>query len=248
MSTQLSALNVIRHPGEPTTESYLERPSPWGSLRLDVLDFDNVPDSAHTPAEIEEADRALREGQMAFRTDQPQRTVDAMIAITRRWPLWVGGHGGTFTVLTFVERHAEAIFHLRQSIAVLPDRSLVRKLQRALRTLGQMKESVVVGELLWSERAMLSTNLARGVALDLLIALGELKRFGSAADLAGEVIGALGPFEELILQRVYNLSRAGRWAEAEAAWIEGSPHVPAGSEARKALDDLGRILRDLVRS
>lgn len=248
MSAELSALNLIRHAGEPTTEAYLERPSPWGWLRLDVLDFDRVPDSAHTPAETAEADRALRRADHGFDPDRPELTVAAMREITRRWPLWVGGHGGSFTVLQHIGREEEALFHLRQAIAVLPERSLVFKLQHALRKVGRPEESAVIGEQLWSERARLDDDVALQVAIELVMALGMVERSERAVRVATEAMEACGPNDELVVHRVLNLLRCGRVEDATAAWADGAPHVPAASLVRGTFDALGQMLGGVPRA
>lgn len=233
---------MLRHAEPPTTPSYLERPSPWGMLRLDIEDPDRVPDFAHTPAEIAEAERALETAQLEWDPDDPEATVAAMRAIARDWPLWVGGHGASFTILMMLARPTEAVWHLRQAIAALPVPDLLIRLARHLRDQGRFDAAACIHLQLWSQRATLHPHQAQGSATGALICLHKLGDFEGAVSLAAEAIGAIGHDPELIMHHLINLLRLQRRDEATRAWAAYDPHFPRDSLLRRSFDELRHML------
>lgn len=205
-----------------------------------------MPDFAHTPAEIAEAERALEAAQLNWDPDNPEATVAAMRAIARDWPLWVGGHAASFTILMMLARPDEAVWHLRQAIAALPIPELLFKLERHLRDRGQFDASARICLQLWSQRAALYPHQVQLSATGALISLHKQANFEAAASLASEAIAAIGHDPELIMHHLINLVQLQRRDEAARTWEVYDPHMPQDSVLRRSFDALRDILRGVL--
>jgi tetratricopeptide (TPR) repeat protein len=226
--TQPAALHaIVRHPDPSTSAFSLELPSPFGTLRLDLEDSAFV--LAHpqglTVAEEEAANDAFQAARGLYDPSAPEISERAMRDVVRTWPLWGGGHGALHDLYKFQGRMTEAIYHLRQLIALQPTYEHLISLGELLGRLGRYDEARMVQEHLWAERDHAAPGLVepdpkalvyRAVG-HLLVTLTRQQRGDRMVQVADEALAWFGEDSTLRYQRALGLMLDGRQDDAREA-------------------------------
>jgi tetratricopeptide (TPR) repeat protein len=210
--------HLLAHAGEPRTEHYVERPGPWGKLRLDIPDERALLATWNgmTPAQEDEARGAFELARSLFNPEDPQPGLSALSAVAARWPLWGAGHAALCDAFRHLGEHAEASYHARQLLAVVPDAAHVLKLAVSLAREGNLPDARALQEHVWTHRASEPDETAYQAACDLLVTLTRLKGGAQMVVVAEEALAAFPGDATLAYQRLLGLMLADRRDEALA--------------------------------
>jgi len=141
----MELVEVLKHQGKPRTELFVDIPSPYGGLRLDILGTAEAAfnQTSITSLEVWVADKLLEEA----RAKGPEDGVGAesiLLDLACRYPYYEDVYLNLFYLYDAIGNEQEAEYHLKQAIALGPSD---RKLAMLGNFLGKNKrhdEEVVV--------------------------------------------------------------------------------------------------------
>ena len=179
--------HLLAHPDEPRTLHSLERPCPWGRLRLDVQDERALLATWNglTAEQEDEARAAFESARTLFEPQDPLHGLEALAYVVARWPLWGAGHAALCDAHRRLGHHAEASYHARQLLAAEPDVDHVLKLAVSLAREGKLQDAKSIQSYVWNTREHQPRESGYRVACDLLVTLTRLQDGPGMVDLAG---------------------------------------------------------------
>lgn len=236
--------DLLAHPGEPRTEHSLERPGPWGTLRLDIPDERALLATWEglTPAQAQQAREAFEGARALFDPESPEAGLRALSAVASRWPLWGAGHAALCDAWRHLGRHAEASYHARQLLAAEPDADHVLKLAVSLAREGGLEDAERIQSHVWRMRTSLPGETAYQAACDLLVTLTRLFRGEQMVEVADEALAHFPGDATLTYQRLLGLQLSGRRDEARAGCEAALQAVDADSPLRPRLQKMRELL------
>jgi len=208
----------LAHEGEPRTEHYVERPGPWGRLRLDIPDERALLATWEglTPGQEEEARAAFEAARALYDPDAPEEGLRALSTVAARWPLWGAGHAALCDAFRHLGEHAEASYHARQLLAVEPDVDHVLKLAVSLAREGRLEDARQLQSHVWTTRQAQPGSCWYQAACDLLVTLTRLKDGAGMVALAEEALELFPGNATLAYQRCLGLLLSDQRDEALA--------------------------------
>jgi len=236
--------HLLAHAGEPRTEHFLERPGPWGRLRLDIPDERALLATSNglTPAQEEEARDAFDLARSLFNPDAPEDGLNALTAVAARWPLWGAGHAALCDAYRHLGDHAEASYHARQLLAVVPDAGHVLKLAVSLAREGKLQDAQALQGHVWMHRASAPGQTDHQAACDLLVTLTRLKDGAQMVAVAGEALALFPGDETLTYQRLLGLMLSDRRDEARTGCDEVLASLPGDAPLRPRFEQMRAAL------
>ena len=213
---QVSELEaVVRH--EPRSEFFLELPTAYGKLILDLPEPAKVFQSPQMSAEeLRAAEQELEAAKKLYSAVSPKASEEAALEVVRRHPLFPAGYGALYDLYNSQQRWDEAEYQLKQLLAIQQRYSSLEALARLLGQRGRLDESLVVSAYLWEHRAdAASPAEALGAVKTYLVTLGRAQKGARMAEVAGQALEAFGPDSALSYQQVLGLIVAGDRDEAK---------------------------------
>lgn len=199
----MELVDVLRHQGEPKIGYFLEIPTPYGKLRLDILGTVETAltqvglseEDAHIVAQIvDESRRKLHEGDATG-------SVDLLLDAARRFPYAARPYGALYDLYQ-PSNPDKAEYYLKQLIALQPTPDNLLRLGKLLGQTGRFDEALTIQDYLWQRRSQLSSDDAMGAAKDYLITLGRAGDARKMIEVAGQAIVQLGDETALVYQYI----------------------------------------------
>lgn len=251
--TTLAGLHaILRHPEPSTARFALELPTPYGPLRLDLQDAMAVMGhpAGLSAAEEEQAYQAFVAARDRFDPAAPEVSLNAMRAIVQRWPLWGGGHGALHDFYKFQGELDQALYHLRQLIALQPSYENLLNLGELLGRLERYEAATVVQEHLWATREAATPGivepspraLAYRAACQLLVTLTRQQRGARMVQVADEALVHFGENSTLRYQQILGLTVDGRRDEARRQCAAALPRLPREDPMRPRFQQMAGLL------
>ncbi len=240
---EMQELNrILRH--EPQSEFFVEIPTRYGKLVLDVLEAEAALGRVEMTPEMEaDAEAAWKAGRDLFKPGAHEASEKAMVEIVRKYPYWGKGHGALFELYGYLRDGEKAGYHLRQLIAIQPRYDNLVSLGEHLGKMGKYDDSRTLLEHLVAERAKAPDDLqARRATGILLITLTKLKDGAAMIEVADAAIVDLGESPDLVYQAALGRILEERFAEAEKL-VDGqlarlkadSPFVPRFQNMKRVI-------------
>jgi len=235
---------LLAHEGEPRTEHYVERPGPWGRLRLDIPDERALLATWNglTPGQEEEARAAFETARALFAPDAPEEGLRALSTVAARWPLWGAGHAALCDAFRHLGDHAEASYHARQLLALEPHVDHVLTLAVSLAREGRLEDARQLQSYAWTSRQAQPESSWYQAASDLLVTLTRLKDGAGMVALAEEALALLPGHPTLVYQRCLGLLLSDRRDEALAGCEQALAELAEGAPLRPRFEQLRAVL------
>ena len=236
--------HLLAHGEAPRAEHFVERPGPWGLLRLDIPDERALLATWNglTPEQEEEARGAFEAARALFDPESPDAGLGALLAVASRWPLWGAAHAALSDAWRHLGDHAEASYHARQLLAAVPDAEHVLKLAVSLAREGKLEDAHDIQAHVWTERASLRNEDAYRAACDLLVTLTRLKDGAKMVAVAEAALAAFPGDATLTYQRLLGLMLSDRRDEALAGCDGALASLEDGDGMRPRFEQMRALL------
>jgi hypothetical protein len=236
--------HLLAQEGDSRTEYFLQRPGPWGSLRLDIPDqramlatWDGL-----TPEQEEVARQAFESARALFDPQAPEPGVRALSAVAARWPFWGAGHAALHDAFRHLGHHAEATYHARQLLAAEPHVDHVLKLAVSLAREGRLEQAEEIQSYVWATRASEPESCWYQAACDLLVTLTRRKDGDQMVTVANQALEVFPRDATLTYQRLLGLILSDRKDEARGGCEQALAELPEDAPLRPRFEQMRATL------
>lgn len=210
--------DILCHSGTPRTEYFVETPSRYGKLRLDL----------HSPVEValsqtgmtEEMQRAVEQGISAALalSDAGNRRegVDRLLALVGEYPYSADVYQALADLFSDMGDEVEAEYNFKQCIALRPDYRSLMFFARFLGRIGRLAEAQAIEEHLWQIRAEVPASLSLKAVHDYLVTLSRVPDGPRMIEVTEQAMKEYGGETTLVYQQIYGYVLAGRKGDALA--------------------------------
>src|SRR5215210_3975070 len=117
----MELIDVLKHQGEPRTQLFVDIPTPYGNLRLDILGTD---ESAFTQKGMTSETAWLAGKMIAEATAKGAHDLDAaekiLLDTARKYPYYEDAYLNLFYLYDALGNASEAEYYLKQAVAISP--------------------------------------------------------------------------------------------------------------------------------
>lgn len=200
----MELVDVLRHQEQPRSEYFLEMPTPYGKLRLDIQAPVEVALTQTGLSEEDEraVDQIIDRSAQARQRGDTQESIDLLLDAAKQYP-----YGTPLYKLLYAiyqpSNPAEAEYYLKQVIALEPVPDNLLELGKLLGQMGRLEEAATLQSYLWQSRAQLKPEVALDAAKDYLVTLGRMVNPEAMIKVAGQAVSELGGETSLVYQYIF---------------------------------------------
>jgi tetratricopeptide (TPR) repeat protein len=126
-----------------------------------------------------------------------------LVRVVKQYPYSVEGYGALYEYYQDKGERDEAIYYLRQMIALQPRYGLMIMLGKELGRAGRYEEALVLQGYLWEERKKAEPQEALQAACDYLVTLGRTGGEKKMLEVAERAMKEMGNESTLVYQYIY---------------------------------------------
>jgi tetratricopeptide (TPR) repeat protein len=212
----MELIDVLKHQGKPRTELFLDIPSAYGTLQLDILGAD---EAALNQKGLTSETAWLAGKMVAEARAEGARDLDAaeriLLDAARKYPYYEDAYLNLFYLYDALGNATEAEYHLKQAIALAPRYDNLEMLGRFLGRNKRYDEAAVVQDHLWQTRMEAPEHIALEATQDYLVTLSRIVDADKMIEIAAYAIADFGPQSKLMYQYIYGYLLANRMSEAK---------------------------------
>jgi pentatricopeptide repeat protein len=240
----LELIDVLRHEGPPRTTYFVEIPSAFGDLRLDLLGDVGV---ALSQSGVNAEDVATISDLLATASQLPPGIEEqALLDITRHYPFAANVYTALAGYYAKSGNRDEALYYLKQMVALQPTYEHLTDLGRALGQAGYFEQAFILQSYLWERRKEVAPAQSYDVIRDYLITLSKSGNPKAVIHVAAQAISEMGNDTMLLYQFIYAHIQDGQYAEARALLDKALPLLSSGDALYSHFFDLSNALDALV--
>ncbi len=240
----MQLIDVLRHEGQPRTTYFVEIPSPFGNLRLDLLGDVGV---ALSQSGVSAEDAATISGLLATASQLPSGIEEqALLDITRHYPFAANVYGALADYYGNLGNRDEALYYLRQMIVLQPTYEHLTALGRALGQASRFEQALILQSYLWDGRKEVAPAQSYDVIRDYLITLSKSGNPKAVIHVAAQAISEMGNDTMLLYQFIYAHIQDGQYAEARALLDKALPLLSSDDALYSHFFDLSNALDALI--
>ncbi|HST06047.1 MAG TPA: hypothetical protein VLQ48_15125 [Chloroflexia bacterium] len=240
----MELIDVLRHDGRPRATYFVEVPSPYGNLRLELSGDVGV---ALSQNGVSEEDAVVISGLLDKALSQPGEIKEqALLDITRWHPFAANVYAALADYYAGKGNRQETIYYVRQMIALQPTYENLTRLGRLLGQEGNFDEALLLQSYLWEQRKSATPAQSYNVIRDYLITLGKRGNWEAVLHVGAQAIGEMGNDTMLIYQFTYAHIQDGQYAGARALLDKALPLLEPGDPLYKHFFDLSNALDELM--
>lgn len=240
----MDLLNILRHEGQARTTYFVEIPSPFGNLRLDLLGDVGL---ALSQSGVSAEDAVTISGLLTTASQLPLGIEgQALLDITRQHPFAANVYGALAAYYTNLGNRDEEIYYLKQMVALQPTYEHLTGLGRALGQAGRFDQALILQSYLWEQRKQVAPAQSYDVIRDYLITLSKSGNPKAVIHIAAQAISEMGNDTMLLYQFIYAHIQDGQYAEARALLDKALPLLSPGDALYSHFFDLSNALDALV--
>jgi|GEM_PF-2942620 len=212
----MELVDVLKHQGRPRTELFVDIPTSYGNLRLDILGTDEsaLSQRGMTSETSWMAGKMIAEAR-AVGAQHLDAAEQILLDVARKYPYYEDAYLNLFYLYEAKGDATEAEYHLKQAIALSPGYDNLTMLGRFLGKGKRYEEAVVVQEHLWQSRMQAPEEVALEATQDYLVTLSRLPSTRKMIEVAAYAIADFGPRTKLIYQYIYGYLLENRMSEAK---------------------------------
>jgi tetratricopeptide (TPR) repeat protein len=240
----LEPIDVLRHESQPRSTYFVEIPSPFGNLRLDLL---GDAGAALSQSGVS-AEDAATVAELLATASQLSAGIEeqALLDITRQYPFAANVYGVLSDHYARLGNRDEAIYYLKQMVALQPTYEHLTALGRALGQVGRFEQALSLQAYLWDLRKEVAPAQSYDVIRDYLITLSKSGNPRALIHVAAQAISEMGNDTMLLYQFIYAHIQDGQYAEARALLDKALPLLSSGDALYSHYFDLSNALDALV--
>ena len=210
---------------------FLEFPnSQFGTVKLDIWEnfIQSHPNGQRSDAQCTEAEELFLKSRSLYHPSNPQPSIDVMLTITHRFPLWGKGHIAMFDVMHHLGKLEEASYHLAQYIILFPEADRIAHLGKLMGRLGHLEESeIILMHLILRADKGVVKDILRTTVFDLLVTLGRLQKGESMVMIARWAMNRWGFEPSYAYQEILGLLIQKETQKAKQYFLITFPRIPA---------------------
>ena len=240
----MELIDVLRHEGPPRTTYFVEIPSAFGNLRLDLLGDVGV---ALSQSGVSAEDAATISGLLTTASQLPPGIHEqALLDITRHYPFAANVYGALADYYARLGNRDEAIYYLKQMVALQPTYTNLTSLGRALGQAGKLDQAILLQAYLWDRRKQVPSAQSYDVIRDYLITLSKSGNPKAVIHVAAQAISEMGNDTMLLYQFIYAHIQDGQYPEARALLDKALPLLSPADTLYSHFFDLSNALDALI--
>jgi tetratricopeptide (TPR) repeat protein len=169
----MELIDVLRHSGPPRTEHFVEIPSAYGKLRLDILGDVGVAltQAGMTPETTGAAHDLINKAEAKLQAGDREGGLGGLMEVVKLYPYSVDGYGALYNYYWDLGNREETIYYLQQMISLEPEYKYLTMLGKELGRAGRYDEALLLQGYLWENRQKATPDEAHDAACDYLITL-----------------------------------------------------------------------------
>jgi tetratricopeptide (TPR) repeat protein len=223
-------LSALGHAEPPRAQYYLNMPTRYGQLRVDILSPDPEAASMDGPSGAGSAQaRALVERALALaRGGELAAAEERLLDIVRHYPYSHEAFGALSDVCTSLGRTQDAVYYGRQVVGLVPSYRNLTLLARALGQDGRLEEAATVQRHLWQIRAEAEPAEGLEAAQGYLVTLSRLDDARQMAQVCARALVEYPGDPTIQYQQAFANLLLGRYTEAYRLVEQALLTLPAG--------------------
>jgi pentatricopeptide repeat protein len=170
----------------------------------------------------------------------------ALLDITRHYPFAANVYGALADYYAKLGNRDEAIYYLKQMVALQPTYEHLTALGRALGQARNFEQAILLQGYLWDRRKEVAPAQSYAVIRDYLITLSKSGNPKAVIHVAAQAISEMGNDTMLLYQFIYAHIQDGQYAEARALLDKALPLLSPGDALYSHFFDLSNALDALV--
>ena len=152
----------------------------------------------------------------------------ALLDITRHYPFAANVYSALTDYYANLGNRDEAIYYLKQMVALQPTYEHLTALGRAFGQAGRFEQALILQSYLWDRRKDVAPSQSYDVIRDYLITLSKSGNPKAVIHLAAQAISEMGNDTMLLYQFIYVDIQDGQYAEARALLDKALPLLSSG--------------------
>jgi hypothetical protein len=243
----MELIDVLRHSDPPRTEHFLEIPSTYGTLRLDIVD----PGAALLPSGMtsetaNDAQDRIDKARAKAQGGDAEGALHDLIEVVTLYPYSVDGCGALFDYYWDRGNRDETIYYARQLIAIDPRYRFMTMLGKELGRAGRYDEALILQAYLWETRQKARSAEAYNAACDYLITLGRAGDPKKMIEVARQAINEMGNDSALVYQYIYAHILDKQYAEARTLLNNVLPNLKGADPLYSRFMEMSNVVDGLM--
>jgi tetratricopeptide (TPR) repeat protein len=245
----MELIDVLRHGGPPRTEHFVEIPSVFGKLRLDILGDVGaaLAQTGFTQEASKAADDLINKAEAKLQAGDKEGGLDGLMGVAKLYPYSVDGYGVLYNYYWGLGNRDETIYYLQQMIALDPEYTSLTMLGRELGRAGRYDEALLLQGYLWENRQNATPDEAHDAACDYLITLGRTDGAKKMIEVAGQAMNEMGNDTTLVYQYIYAYILDKQYTQARTLLNKILPDLKGADPLYSRFIDMSNVVDDLVR-
>jgi Tfp pilus assembly protein PilF len=245
----MELVDVLRHSEPPRTQYFVDIPTEYGKLRLDILGDVGVAlaQTGMSEGDATAAREMIEEGQKKLKAGDREGGADTLMEVVKRYPYSVEGYGALYEYYREKEERDEAIYYLRQMIALQPGYGLMIILGKELGRAGRYEEALVLQGFLWEERSKAAPNEALQAACDYLVTLGRMGGEKKMLEVAEQAMKEMGNESTLVYQYIYAHILDKQYGKARALLDTVLPGMTDNVPLHARFVEMSKVVDELLK-
>jgi tetratricopeptide (TPR) repeat protein len=244
----LKLIDVLRHEEPPRTEYFVEIPSAYGKLRLDIMGDvgEALAQTGMTTDSARAAHALIDEAEAKLRAGDNEGGLNGLIEVVKLYPYSVDGYGVLYNYYQEQGNRDETIYYLQQRIALDPQYRFLTMLGKELGRAGRYDEALLSQSYLWENRREATGKEARDAACDYLATLDRTGGAKKMIEVAGEAMNEMGNDSTLMYQYIYARILDKQYSEARALLNRVLPGLKGDDPLYSRFMDMSNVVDDLL--
>jgi tetratricopeptide (TPR) repeat protein len=243
----MELIDVLRHGDPPRTEHFVDIPSAYGTLRLDILD----PGAAlsqvgMTPETAKVARDQIDKARATVEAGDAEGGLNDLIEVVKVYPYSLDGYGALFDYFWDRGDRDKTIYYAQQMIALDPQYRFMTMLGKELGRAGRYEEALVLQDYLWENRHKATPKEAYSATGDYLITLGRAGDPKKMMEVAIQAMGEMGNDSTLVYQYIYAHILDKQYTEARTLLNKGLPNLKGTDPLYSRFMEMSNVLDGLL--
>ncbi len=245
----MELIDILRHGGPPRTEHFVEIPSAYGKLRLDILGDvgEALTQTGMTPETNTAAHDLIDKAEAKLQAGEWEGGLDGLIEVVKLYPYSIDGYDALYNRYWDLGDRGETIYYIRQMIALNPTYKYLTLLGKELGRAGRYDEALLLQGYLWENRHKATPGEARDAACDYLITLGRTDGVKKMLDVASQAMTEIGNDSTLVYQYIYAHILDKQYAQARTLLNKVLPDLKGADPLYSRFIEMSNVLDGLIR-
>ena len=243
----MELIDVLRHGDPPHTEHFVEMPSTFGTLRLDILDAGTaLAQTGMTAETAEDANERIDKARTKAQAGDAEGALNDLTDVVKLYPYSVDGYGALFDYYWDRGNRNETIYYARQMIALDPQYRFMTMLGKELGRAGRYDEALVLQGYLWENRQKATPPEAYNATGDYLITLGRAGDPKKMMEVATQAMNEMGNDSTLVYQYIYAHILDKQYTEARTLLNNVLPNLKGTDPLYSRFMEMSNVLEGLI--